>query len=190
MQTITPICPSQYSHTEISNVWVFFSYCKDIIFSSECITGEKSSCQCVLPMLFGRSVKIVFNVVKAGNIKTIYQVLSHFSGLRSGTNNLKILGRFSGLWMRSWVLSKWQPEILQYNRMGAWISPAVGKQKLMRRNLSWKESYCRWQQQQKSWHRAITQSGVPDFHHAEARQKKVSSWSFMCCISFRDLTGH
>lgn len=69
MQTITPICPSQYFHSEF---YLFIFLCfplQGINFFSECITWEKGSCQCVLPLLFGRSVKIVFNVMKTGNIK-------------------------------------------------------------------------------------------------------------------------
>lgn len=114
--------------------------------------------------------------------RPINQVLSYFSDHRSDPNNLKILGRFTGLSMRSWVVGKWQPEMQLYNRMSVWISPAVGEQKLMRRNLSWKESYHGWQQQQQSWHRAITQSGVPDFHHAEARQRKKAAG--LLCVAF------
>lgn len=159
-----------------------FFLLQGITFFSECVTWQKVSCQCEFPLLFERSVKIVLNMVHKKGNRPDNQVLSYFSEHRSDANNLKILGRFTGLLTRSWASSKWQPEMQLYNRMSVWISPAAGKRKLMRRNLSWKESYGRWQRQQKSWHRAVTQSGVPDFHQAEARQRKQAAG--LLCVAF------
>lgn len=129
------------------------------------------------------------NCVEYGKIRKhkrlINQVLSYISDHRSDANNLKIFWTLVG----SRVLGKWQSEMLLYNRMSVWVSPAVGEQKLTRRNLSWKESYHGWQQQQKSWHRAVTVRGswLPS---CWIEAEKESSWTFMYCLSIWVFTGH